>query len=129
MGNYPDKIAPITYPKQITGRWFNPASFSNANLPVVVGPNQVTVYTREGSLGRDQVFGPGFRTINLGLQKNLNLSERVSLQLHGDAFNALNTPQFTSPNGNVSDTFNFGKVLGTRQNSAREIQLSSRLVF
>jgi len=129
MGNYPDKVGPISYPKQITGRWFNPASFSNANLPVVVGPNQITVYTREGSLGRNQVFGPGFRTINLGLQKNLHLSERLSLELHGDAFNALNTPQFTSPNSNVSDTFNFGKVLGTRQNSAREIQLSSRIVF
>ena len=129
MGNYPDKVGPISYPKQITGRWFNPASFSSANIPVVVGANQVTVYTREGSLGRDQVFGPGFRTINLGLQKNLHLSERLSLEIHGDAFNALNTPQFTSPNSNVSDTFNFGKVLGTRQNSARQIQLSSRLVF
>ncbi|SNT42771.1 Carboxypeptidase regulatory-like domain-containing protein [Granulicella rosea] len=129
MGNYPDKVGPITYPKQITGRWFNPAAFSSANIPVVVGANQVTVYTREGTLGRNQVFGPGFRTINLGLQKNLHMTDRISLELHGDAFNALNTPQFTSPNSNVSDTFNFGKVLGTRQNSAREIQLSSRLVF
>ncbi len=128
MGNYPDKIAPISYSKQITGRWFDPASFSNA-IPTVSGANQVTVYTREGSLGRNQVYGPGFRTINLGLQKNLHLSERLALEIHGDAFNALNTPQFTSPNSNVSDIFNFGKVLGTRQNSARQIQLSSRLVF
>ena len=128
MGNYPDKVGPISYPKQITGRWFNPASFSAA-IPTVSGANGVTVYTREGSLGRDQVYGPGFRTIDLGLQKNLHLSDRLALELHGDAFNALNTPQFTSPNSNVSDIFNFGKVLGTRQNSARQIQLSSRLVF
>ena len=127
MGNYPDKVGPISYPKQITGQWFNKAAFSN-DIPVVVGANQVTVYTREGTLGRDQVYGPGFRTINLGLQKNLHFSDRISLELHGDAFNALNTPQFTSPNSNVSDP-NFGRVSGLRNNSARQIQLSSRLVF
>ena len=63
MGNYPDKVGPIYYPKQITGQWFSTGSFSNATIPVIVGANQVTVYTREGTLGRDQVFGPGFRTI------------------------------------------------------------------
>ncbi len=128
MGNYPDKVGPIIYPKQISGTWVSKSAFSYSNIPVVVGPNQVTVYSREGSLGRNQVYGAGFRTINLGLQKNLNFSERLSLQLHGDAFNVLNTPQFTSPNSNVSDP-NFGKISGTRQNSARQIQLSSRLVF
>ena len=128
MGNYPDKVAAINYPKQITGRWFDPAAFSN-NIPVVVGANQITVYTREGSLGRNQVYGAGFRTVNLGLQKNLHLTERLALEIHGDAFNVLNTPQFNSPNSNVSDTFNFGKILSTRSNSARQIQLSSRIVF
>ena len=127
MGNYPDKVGPITYPKQITGQWVNKSAFST-DIPVVVGANAVTVYTREGSLGRDQVFGPGFRTINLGLQKNLHFSDRLSLELHGDAFNALNTPQFTSPDSNASDP-NFGRISGTRGNSARQIQLSSRLVF
>lgn len=128
MGNYPDKIGSIIYPKQIAGNWVSKSAFSYANIPVVVGANQVTVYTREGSLGRNQVYGPGFRTVNLGLQKNLHFSERLSLELHGDAFNVLNTPQFTSPDSNVSDPL-FGKVMGTRGNTARQIQLSSRLVF
>ncbi len=128
MGNYPDKVGQISYPKQIAGQWVNRSAFSFANIPVVVGPNQVTVYSREGTLGRDQVYGAGFRTINLGLQKNLHVSERISLELHGDAFNALNTPQFNSPNSNLNDP-NFGKIMGTRGNSARQIQLSSRLVF
>ena len=128
MGNYPDKVGPITYPKQIAGQWVNRSAFSFANIPVVSGANAVTVYTREGTLGRDQVYGPGFRTINLGVQKNLHLTERFSLELHGDAFNALNTPQFTSPDSNLSDP-NFGKIMGTRGNTARQIQLSSRLVF
>ncbi len=128
MGNYPDKVGPILYPKQISGNWVSKSAFDFSNIPVIAGANAVTVYTREGTLGRNQVYGPGFRTINLGLQKNLNFSERLSLELHGDAFNALNTPQFTSPNSNVSDP-NFGKISGTRQNSARQIQLSTRLVF
>ncbi len=128
MGNYPDKVGQITYPKQIAGNWVNASAFNYKEIPVVVGANAVTVYTREGTLGRDQVYGPGFRTINLGLQKNLHISERMSLELHGDAFNALNTPQFNSPDSNVSDP-NFGKVMGIRSQSARQIQLSSRLVF
>ncbi len=129
-GNYPDKIGPISYPKQINGYWFNRASFSAQNIPLVQSTDgsNTGVYTREGTLGRDQVYGAGFRTIDLGLQKNLHLSDRLSLELHGDAFNVLNTPQFTSPDSTISDG-NFGKILGTRENSSRQIQLSSRLVF
>jgi hypothetical protein len=125
-GNHPDQVAPIQYPKNIIGDWFNPASFSN-NIPTQQA-NGTGVYTRLGTLGRNQVYGAGFRTINLGLQKNLHLTERLALELHGDAFNVLNTPQFTSPISTVSDP-NFGKITGTRQNSARQIQLSSRIVF
>lgn len=128
MGNYPDKVGPITYGKTLE-HWFNANAFNYKNIPTVSSANQAyTVYTREGTLGRNQVYGAGFRTINLGLQKNLHFSERLALELHGDAFNALNTPQFTSPNSNASDP-NFGRISGTRNNSARQIQLSSRLVF
>lgn len=128
MGNYPDKVGPLQYPKQIAGNWLSRSAFTSA-IPIVVGPNNVTVYTREGSLGRNQAYGPGFRTINLGLQKNLHVTERLSLELHGDAFNVLNTPQFNSPDSNLNDGTRFGEITGIRANSTRQIQLSSRLVF
>lgn len=64
----------------------------------------------------------------MGLQKNLHLTERYTLELHGDAFNVLNTPQFTNPSASVTGS-NFGEITGTRANSNRQIQLASRLTF
>ncbi len=125
-GNRPDLVGAIRYPKQIVGQWFDPSSFSDM-IPLHT-INQLGVYDRIGTLGRNQIVGPGYRTINFGVQKNLHLTERYTLELHGDAFNALNTPQFTNPSSNYTGS-NFGQITGTRQNSNRQIQLASRLTF
>jgi hypothetical protein len=126
--NRPDQIGPIQYPKSISGDWFNPASFSS-NIPTLTAPNGTAVYTRLGTTARDQVYGPSNRTADLGLQKNVHLTERINLELHGDAFNVLNTPQFTNPGSNLSNPGTFGIVTGVRANSNRQIQLTGRLTF
>ena len=41
--------------------------------------------------------GLGFRDMDLGVQKNLHISEGKQLELHGDAFNVTNTPSFANP--------------------------------
>jgi hypothetical protein len=126
-GNRPDLVASIQYPKSILGHWFNPASF--ANPPVVTGSvSGATTYTRLGTLGRNQVFGPGYRVVNLSLQKNLHVAERYTLELHGDAFNLFNTAEFTNPNSNLTGG-NFGQIEGTQVYSNREIQLAARFTF
>jgi hypothetical protein len=48
--------------------------------------------------------------------------------LHGDAFNFTNTPQFTNPDGTLTDP-NYGKVTGTQLDSQRELQLAARFTF
>jgi len=125
-GNRPDKVGSISYPKSILGHWFNPASF--ANPPTTTGSVcNCTVYTRLGTLGRNQVYGPGYRAVNLSIQKNLKL-ERYTLELHGDAFNLLNSAEFTNPNSNLTGG-NFGQVEGTEVYSNRQIQLAARFTF
>jgi hypothetical protein len=62
------------------------------------------------------------------LQKNIQFTERYVLELHGDAFNVTNTPQFTNPDGNLTDA-NYGKVTGVQLDSQREIQLAARFTF
>ena len=129
-GNRPDLIAPIKYPKQINGLWFDPTSFSSANLPSQLstdGTNQ-SVYTRVGTLGRNQVYGPGSRTMNLGVQKNLRISEGKALELHGDAFNVFNTANFGNPGNAEGNSTTFGRITGLF-GEARQIQLAARLVF
>jgi hypothetical protein len=126
--NEPDQILPIQYPKSISGYWFNPASFSS-NIPTYKSPNNITVYTRPGTARRNQVYGPGQRVVNFSLQKDVHLTDRLNLELHGDAFNVLNTPQFTNPGNALNDPKTFGRVEGTENYSNRQIQLAARLVF
>jgi len=121
----PDVLRGISYPKSISGTWFDTSSFAAA--PEVTANGQ-TVFTRLGTLGRDQVYGPGERAADLSLQKNIQFTERHILELHGDAFNVTNTPQFTNPDGNLTDA-NYGKVTGTELDSQREIQLAARFTF
>ncbi|MFP5237135.1 MAG: carboxypeptidase regulatory-like domain-containing protein [Acidobacteriota bacterium] len=130
-GNRPDLVGKITYPKATGGNageyWFNPSAF--ANPPVVSSPAcNCTVYTRLGTLGRNQIFGPGFRTVNFSLQKTVTLAEGYALELHGDAFNLLNTPEFTNPNGSMTSS-QFGQIEGTQVYTNRQIQLAARFVF
>ncbi len=128
--NRPDLVGPIRYPKSISGQWFDPSSFSN-NIPSVIATDGTGtgVYTRVGTLGRNQVYGPGNRVMNLGIQKNLHLAEGKTLELHGDAFNVTNTANFANPNNfNGGPTSNFGRITGLR-GAPRQIQVAARLVF
>lgn len=128
-GNRPDLIAPISYPKSISGYWFNPASFSS-NIPSVLATDGTgnSVFTRVGTLGRNQVYGPGNRVDNLGVQKNIRISEGRFLELHGDAFNVTNTANFSNPNNSLGDPSLFGKITGLH-GAVRQIQLAARFVF
>jgi hypothetical protein len=97
------------------------------------------VYTRLGTLERNQLFGPGYKRVDFSMQKNLHLAEGYTLELHGDAFNLFNTPAFTNPNGNVGLQKNkrgqwapsgqFGQIEGVELYSNREIQLAARFTF
>ena len=126
--NRPDLIAPIKYPKSLT-EWFDPSSFSSTNLPYQQATDGTgnLVYTRVGTLGRNAIYGPGFRDMDLGIQKNIHILEGKQLELHGDAFNVTNTPSFANPS-NVDAGSVFGAITGLRS-SSRKIQIAARLVF
>jgi hypothetical protein len=86
------------------------------------------VYTRLGTLGRDQLFGPGYKRVDFSMMKSLHLTEGYTLELHGDAFNLFNTPAFTNPNGSMTSS-QFGQIEGVELYSNREIQLAARFTF
>jgi hypothetical protein len=120
----PDLVKPLSYPKTLN-QWFKTDSFV---APPTVTANGVNVFTRMGTLGRDQVYGPGTRTADVSLQKNLQLYKQYVLELHGDFFNVTNTPQFTNPDAGLYDA-NFGKITSTQNYSNRQVQLAARLTF
>ena len=128
-GNRPDLISPIQYQKSISGYWFDPASFSSA-IPTIQATDGSgnSVFTRMGTLGRNQVYGPGYRVDNFGLQKNFRIVEGTVLELHGDAFNIANTPNFLNPGSNQGNLSTFGVITGYH-GQPRQIQVAARLVF
>lgn len=66
-----------------------------------------------GTLGRNQIYGPGRVNTNLALYKSFRLwSESSKFELRAEAFNAFNHTQFQ----NVDSTFTsatFGQVTST----------------
>ncbi|WP_420239588.1 carboxypeptidase regulatory-like domain-containing protein [Telmatobacter bradus] len=126
-GNRPDKVASVSYPKSISKYWFNPNAFS-ANIPTITASDGTTVYSRLGTLGRNQIYGPSYRAVNLSLQKNLHLNDKYTLELHGDAFNLFNTAEFTNPTSSMSSS-TFGQIESTEVYSNRQVQLAARFTF
>jgi len=129
--NRPDVTGSISYPKATSGSagayWFNPASLKAPPTTQGAACN-CTVFTRLGTLGRNQIHGPGFREVNLSMQKNIHLTDKHTLELHGDAFNLFNTPEFTNPDAGFTDG-NFGQIEGTQLYTNRQIQLAARFTF
>jgi hypothetical protein len=67
------------------------------------------------------------RNIDLSIHKNTRITERLNLQVRGDAFNMDNTPTFQPPNTSFGSA-QFG-VVTAQQNSPRSIQLAVKLIY
>jgi Carboxypeptidase regulatory-like domain len=94
--------------------WFNTAAFAL--------PAQGTF----GTAGRNVVSGPGLIDLDLSLQKEAILHERLKLQFRLDAYNSLNHPNFNLP-GRIFGAANFG-VIGSAADP-RELQWAVKLLF
>lgn len=117
----PDVIGPIN----ITG---NPDMYFNTSAFARVPTNGAGVKLRPGTLGRNVLYGPGTKTLDMSLFKNFLITERIRTQFRAEVFNITNTPQFSQPNGDITSG-DFGKIRGTRLGTNRQIQFALRLEF
>jgi hypothetical protein len=100
--------------------------FSNPQVFTVPNPYALGTAPRTIPWVRTQ----GTDTSNLSVSKSLALSkirEGMSLQYRLEAFNALNHPQFASPNM-LLNSGAFG-VVTSQANAARQLQMALRLSF
>ncbi len=58
-------------------------------------------YGTFGDLGRNAIFGPGYRNWDFSITKMTKLSENVDLQLRAEFFNILNHPNFALPDHTI----------------------------
>jgi hypothetical protein len=96
---------------------------------------------QQGNEGRNDIAGFGLTQFDLSMAKKFDLTERVRLQFRADAFNVLNHPNFTNPQGLVffgstqqQSTMMLNHGLGGlnplfQQGGPRSLQLSLRLTF
>ena len=105
------------------GQWINPAAFS------------ADIGSGYGNTPRNDLRGPGLWQADLGLAKQISLSEDVRVQLRSEFFNIFNRAQYGLPLADVSSTGNFGRILSTVNQgpvgtgTPRQIQLAVRLQF
>jgi len=61
------------------------------------------------------------------MHKETQLTERTRLEFRGELFNLFNHAQFVTPDGNISDGADFGRVMQARD--PRLIQFALKLFF
>ncbi len=110
--------------------------------PTATVGTSTNVYQRAGNVERNQFFGPGFTSEDVGVFKDFTITERVKLQLRAQAYNVLNTPEFTNPDGDINNgvanangTYTtgpggtFGTISGVRTLSQRQMEFAARVNF
>ncbi|HXW05626.1 MAG TPA: TonB-dependent receptor [Vicinamibacterales bacterium] len=109
-----------------TSPYFDPLAF----VPVTEA--------RFGTAPFNVLRGPGVKSWDLGIFRQVALAGRMNLQLRVEAFNVTNTPRFSNPGGNVSNlrlnpdgTVNnlngYAVVTGTQDGSERQVRFGVRL--
>ncbi len=103
-------------------RWFNTDAGFNKNAAQQLASNIRTFPLRfHGLRGDDQ------QRWDFSLSKKFIITERINASLRGEAFNAFNHVNFSTPNTNPTDT-NFGRITGT-QSAARSWQFALKVTY
>ena len=117
----PDRIGESPLSQRTIERWFDASAF--------VAPGQY-IY---GNSGRNILYGPGTRQIDLSLFKSFAFAESRRIEFRAEAFNAFNTPQFNNPNSSIGFT-GVARITSAGsptvyQRTSRQIQLALKLYF
>jgi hypothetical protein len=107
----------VDHPDPLANPWFNKAAF--------VAPAGFQFGTAARSY--TELRAPNFANESFGLIRRIKLTERATLVLRGEFFNALNRVVFGAPVANVSAA-NFGRVT-SQSNPPRQGQVAARIDF
>lgn len=92
--------------------WFSPASFSNTRLTTAnSNRTRLTAYPY-GKFLRNALRGPGQTNLDLTISKHFFITERLNVELRGDAFNMLNHTEFQNPDNTITSGV-FGQISTT----------------
>jgi len=118
-GNCPNGYATSGSRENRLSQWFNTSCFA-APAPYTFGNVARTL---------PNIRTDGIHNLDFALFKNFGFgeNERFKLQLRGEAFNLLNTPQFGAPNTSIGSQ-TMGQVT-SQANNPRLIQVAGKLIW
>ena len=116
-GDRPNRIATGTLANPTIQKWFDTSAF-------IAQPSNTV-----GNAGRNILFGPQQRHLDVSLFKDFRVAENWRLQFRAECFNLTNTANFGQPNSQLGST-NFGTITSTQGNSTpRQIQFALKVLF
>jgi hypothetical protein len=129
LGNSRPNLVPGQHPflnphrsrAAVAAEWFNTAAFAPNGPGLGIG-----IGGADGNTPRDYIRGPGYRDVDLGVFRDIQLKEGIKLQLRGEAVNAFNMVSLGSPTANLASSID-GKITGAA--TPRLIQIGLRLTF
>jgi hypothetical protein len=114
--NHPNRVGNGNLPagQQSINNWFDLSAFT------------IPANFTYGNSGRDFLYGPGWRNLDVNLSKNFAIRDRMRIQFRAEAFNSSNTPHFNLPAANVNLP-TAGKI--TSAGAPRQIQFGLKFVY
>lgn len=107
----------------VAAAWFNVKAFAANGPGKGIGPGGA-----DGNTPRDFLRAPGYRDIDLGMFRTIQLGERLKLQVRGEASNVFNMVNLAAPNASLASSID-GQITAAVANSNRQLQLGMRLTF
>jgi Carboxypeptidase regulatory-like domain len=113
----------------VVNEWFNNSTTTPSfmqNGPGVaggIGPGGA-----DGNVGRNSLFGPGFKDIDMGIYRNISFEHGVVFQLRGEATNLFNLVSLANPTSTTLNNSKFG-VITSAAGTQRVLQVGGRLTF
>ena len=102
------------------------SGFGQPSFPGQIFQNNGPLQT--GTLRRAVVNGPWTAGADISLLKNFSITERVTFQVRGEAYNFTNTPYFAPAQTIDINSTSFGRITGVGV-AARVVQFAGRLTF
>lgn len=126
-----DLSAATTDPRTYTGParslFRNPCPANRTNLTASTCSAAVgTAVGRQGTVGRNQFYGPAFNKVDFSVIKRFPVSENTRFTIRADFFNIFNTVNFGLPGNDINSAL-FGQ--STTAGAPRIIQFAGRFDF
>ena len=81
----------------------------------------------DGNTGRNTLYGPGFKDVDMGLFRDIKFERGLVFQLRGEATNVFNLVSLSNPTANLGSG-NDGKITSAA-GTQRILQVGGRLTF